>query len=63
MTFKITKLRIFAYTCSKAETNTRFAWIFGRLHNFSNTMKAFEYTANDFGLVILAYLVNIYIRI
>ena len=24
-------------------------------------MKVFEYTANDFGVVILAYLVNIYI--
>ena len=26
-----------------------------------NTMKVFEYTTNDFGAVILAYLVNIYI--
>ena len=46
---------------NRAETNTRFARIFARLRNYSNTMKVFEYTTNDFGVVILAYLVNIYI--
>ena len=41
---------------SRAETNTRFARIFTQLHNYSNTMKIFEYTTNKFGVVILAYL-------
>ena len=44
----------------RAETNTRFALIFAWLHSYSNTRKVFRYTANDFGVVILAYLVNIY---
>ena len=46
---------------SRAETNTRFAWIFARLHRYSNTWEVFEYTENDFGVVILAYFINIYI--
>ena len=46
---------------TRAETNTRFARIFARLHSYSNTRKIFRYTANDFGAVILTYLVNIYI--
>ena len=41
----------------RAETNTRFA----QLHNYSNTLKVFGYTKNDFGAVIFVYLVNIYI--
>ena len=41
----------------RAETNTQFA----RLHNYSNTLKVFGYTKNDFGVIILVYLVNIYI--
>ena len=45
----------------RAETNTRFARIFTWLHNYSNTLKVFSYTKNDFGVVILVYLVNIYI--
>ena len=40
-----------------AETNTRFAQTFTRLHNYW-MLYVF---ANDFGVVILAYLVNIYI--
>ena len=44
----------------RAETNTQFAWIFARLHSYSNTRKAFGYTANNFSVVILAYFVNIY---
>ena len=48
---------LFSQVNSRTETNTQFA----HLHNYSNTMKVFEYTANDFGVVILAYLVNIYI--
>ena len=28
----------------RAETNTRFAWIFARLHKYLNTMKVFGYT-------------------
>ena len=44
---------------SMAETNIQFAQIFARLHNYS-TMKVFGYTTNYFGIVILAYLVNIY---
>ena len=43
----------------RAETNTRFVRIFARLHSYSNTEKVFEYTANDIGAVILAYLVHI----
>ena len=46
---------------SRAETNTRFARIFARLHNHSNTLKVFGCATNDFGVVILVYLVNIYI--
>ena len=46
---------------TRAETNTRFARIFAWLHSYSNTRKIFEYTASDFGIVILAYFVNIYI--
>ena len=42
---------------SRAETNTRFAHIFARLHNYSNTMKVFGYTTYDFGVVILAYFI------
>ena len=38
-----------------------FARIFALLHNYSNAVKVFEYTTNDFGLVILLCLVNIYI--
>ena len=45
----------------RAEINTRFAWIFTGLHNYSNAMKVFGYTTSDFGVVILVYLVNIYI--
>ena len=41
----------------RAETNTRFV----QLHSYLNTRKVFGYAANDFGSVILAYLVNIYI--
>ena len=44
-----------ANICLRAETNTRFA----RLHNYSNTLKVFGYTTNDFGVIILIYLVNI----
>ena len=43
------------------ETNTQFARIFAQLHNYSNVLKVFECTTNDFGVVILVYLVNIYI--
>ena len=49
------------YLSNRAETNTLFARIFARLHNYSNTLKVFGYTTNDFGIVILVYLVNIYI--
>ena len=42
----------------RAETNTRFVRIFARLHSYSNTKKVFGYTTNDFGVVILAYLVK-----
>ena len=45
----------------RAVTNTRFVRIFARLHNYLNTLKVFGYTTNDFGAVILVYLVNIYI--
>ena len=41
------------YVCVRAEANTRFAWIFARLHNYSNAMKVFGCTTNDFGVVIL----------
>ena len=34
---------------------------FAQLHNYSNAMKAFGYSTNDFGVVIFSYLVNIYI--
>jgi len=37
----------------RAETNTRFVRIFTRLHSYLNTKKT-----NDFGVVILAYLVK-----
>ena len=46
---------------NRAETNTRFARIFARLHSYLNTWEVFEYTENDFGVVILAYFINIYI--
>ena len=46
---------------SRAEANTLFARIFAQLHNYSNAIKVFEYTKNDFGAVILVYLVNIYL--
>ena len=45
----------------RAKTNTRFTWMFTWLHNYLNTLKVFGYTTNDFGVVILVYLVNIYI--
>ena len=45
----------------RAETNTPFVQIFTRLHSYSNTRKVFRYTANDFGVAILAYFVNVYI--
>ena len=45
----------------RAETNIQFTRIFARLHNYSNTMKVFRYTTNDFGIVILVYLLNTYI--
>ena len=45
----------------RAEANTQFARIFARLHNYSNTLKVLGCTTNDFGIVILVYLVNIYI--
>ena len=39
--------------CIRAETDTRFARIFAQLHDYSNAMKVFGYTSNDFGTVIL----------
>ena len=41
---------------SGAETNTRFAHIFTRLHSYSITRKVFGCIANDRGVVIFAYL-------
>ena len=56
-------IKVYSYMCNKsrAETNIGFARIFARLRNYLNTLKVFGYTTNDFGAVILAYLVNIYI--
>ena len=51
---------IILYT-SVGVPGTRFAWIFAWLHNYLNTLKVFGYTINDFDVVILVYLVNIYI--
>ena len=45
---------------TRAETNTRFARIFTQLHSYSNIRKVFRYTANDFGVVVLAYFVHIF---
>ena len=42
----------------RTEANTRFALIFTRLYSYSNTRKVFGYTANGFGIVILAYFIN-----
>ena len=44
----------------EAETNTRFARIFARLHDYLNTMKVLGYTTNEFGVLILA--IFIYLR-
>ena len=45
----------------RAEANTRFARIFARLYSCLNARKGLRYTAYVFGVVILAYFVNIYI--
>jgi len=46
---------------SRVKTNIQYAWIFARVHNYSNTMKVFGYTRSKLGVLILAYLVMIYI--
>ena len=44
----------------RAKENTRFAQIFAQLHSYLNARKVFGCTVNDFGVVILAYFINIY---
>ena len=44
---------------TRTKTNTRFVWIFTRLHMYSNTIRVFRCTVNDFSALIITYLTSL----